>query len=64
MGSAGLYFGRQDGIREVRASLARKLDEMQLHDDTGDPYDEGYMAAIQELRKAFRLASQDGKDQA
>lgn len=30
-------------------SLAEKLDEMTLHDETGDPRDEGYMAAVREL---------------
>lgn len=32
------------------ATLAEKLDEMTLHDETGDPRDEGYMAAVGELR--------------
>jgi hypothetical protein len=31
-------------------ALAAQLDEMTLHDDTGDPRDEGYMAAVRELR--------------
>lgn len=31
--------------------LSAKLDAMQLHDDTGDPHDEGYMAAVAELRE-------------
>ena len=31
--------------------LSAKLDDMALHDDTGDPRDEGYMAAIEELRE-------------
>jgi len=32
-------------------SLAEKLDEMTLHDETGDPRDVGYMAAVRELRE-------------
>jgi hypothetical protein len=31
-------------------TLADKLDDMTLHDETGDPRDEGYMAAVRELR--------------
>lgn len=31
--------------------LSAKLKDMQLHDDTGDPHDEGYMAAVNELRE-------------
>lgn len=34
--------------------LSAKLDDMQLHDDTGDPRDEGYMAAVDELRRWLR----------
>lgn len=34
-----------------RDGLVEKLDEMQLHDDTGDPRDEGYMAAVNEMRE-------------
>lgn len=30
--------------------LGAKLDSMELHDDTGDSHDEGYMDAIHELR--------------
>jgi hypothetical protein len=30
--------------------LAEQLDEMTLHDETGDPRDEGYMAAVRDLR--------------
>ena len=30
--------------------LGAKLDAMTLRDDTGDAYDEGYMAAVDELR--------------
>jgi hypothetical protein len=26
---------------------------MTLHDDTGDPFDEGYMAAVREIRDHF-----------
>lgn len=38
-------------LREiVTPILGGKLDEMTLHDDTGDAHDEGYMAAIHELR--------------
>src|SRR5580700_4617310 len=32
-------------------SLAEKLDEMTLHDETGDPRDAGYMAAVRELKE-------------
>lgn len=32
-------------------SLTEKLDEMALHDETGDPRDDGYMAAVRELRE-------------
>ena len=31
-------------------ALAAKLDDMTLHDETGDPRDLGYMAAVRELR--------------
>lgn len=31
--------------------LRAKLDDMTQHDDTGDPYDEGYMRAVSELRE-------------
>jgi hypothetical protein len=31
-------------------TLAEKLDDMTLHDETGDPRDEGYMDAVRELR--------------
>lgn len=31
--------------------LEGKLDEMTLHDDTGDPQDVGFMAAVNELRE-------------
>jgi hypothetical protein len=31
-------------------TLADKLDDMTLYDETGDPRDEGYMAAVRELR--------------
>jgi hypothetical protein len=34
----------------VSMTLAEKLDDMTLHDETGDPRDEGYMAAVRELR--------------
>jgi hypothetical protein len=30
--------------------LAAKLDDMTLHDETGDPHDKGYMNAVRELR--------------
>ncbi len=33
-----------------RDALSEKLDEMTLHDETGDPRDQGYMAAVRELR--------------
>lgn len=38
-------------LADRTSKLASKLDEMALHDDTGDPRDEGYMAAIRELRE-------------
>jgi hypothetical protein len=34
-----------------RGALAAKLDDMTLHDETGDPRDEGYMDAVRELRE-------------
>jgi hypothetical protein len=34
----------------ILAALASKLDEMTLHDETGDPHDEGYMTAVREMR--------------
>lgn len=33
------------------AALVSKLDDMTLHDETGHPHDEGYMAAVRELRE-------------
>jgi hypothetical protein len=38
------------GQTELEA-LAEQLDEMTLHDETGDPRDEGYMDAVRELRE-------------
>jgi hypothetical protein len=35
---------------DLASSLNEKLMEMTLFDDTGDPRDEGYMAAVRELR--------------
>jgi hypothetical protein len=37
----------------LREALERKLAEMELHDETGDPYDEGYMRAWQQFREAL-----------
>ena len=37
----------------LREALAAKLAEMELHDATGDPRDEGYMAAWREFRDAL-----------
>lgn len=34
----------------LRNRLEAKLDDMTLWDDTGDPADDGYMAAVKELR--------------
>ena len=34
--------------------VSAKLDDMTLHDDTGDPRDEGYMDAVNELRHWLR----------
>lgn len=31
--------------------LSAKLNDMTLHDDTGDPRDIGYMAAVEEIRE-------------
>jgi hypothetical protein len=40
--------------------LQAKLDEMRLHENTGDPSDEGYMDAIRELDEWLAaLASQE-----
>lgn len=35
---------------DLASSLNEKLMEMTLHDDTGDPRDEGYMDAVREIR--------------
>jgi hypothetical protein len=40
----------RDDSRTEPATLPEKLDEMTLHDETGDPRDQGYMAAVRELR--------------
>jgi hypothetical protein len=37
-------------IAVTPSTLAEKLDDMTLHDETGDPRDEGYMGAVRELR--------------
>jgi hypothetical protein len=37
-------------VTVTAATLTEKLDDMTLHDETGDPRDEGYMAAVRELR--------------
>jgi len=37
------------GLLTRSRDLERKLNEMQLHDDTGDAHDEGYMAAVNEI---------------
>lgn len=43
--------GAHDGENQVhRDALTEKLDEMTLHDETGDPRHQGYMAAVRELR--------------
>lgn len=44
------------------ATLAEQLDDMTLHDETGDPRDKGYMAAVRELRDwvAERAADPSG----
>lgn len=39
--------------------LATKLEEMELHDDTGDPYDMGYMRAVREMQAALKGQSVD-----
>ena len=36
------------------SALLAKLDDMQLHDDTGDPADIGYQSAVDELREWAR----------
>lgn len=33
----------------LKVAVKAQLDSMRLHDDTGDPLDEGYMNAINEL---------------
>ncbi len=48
-------------LAEERERLAAKLDDMELHDDTGDPRDEGYMAAVNELREALAAADKEGE---
>lgn len=35
------------------SQLRAKLEEMTLHDDTGDQLDEGYMMAVREIRRHF-----------
>lgn len=45
------YEDDADAVIEI---LLAQLDEMNLHDDTGDPQDVGYMAAVGELREALR----------
>lgn len=35
---------------EVLRSLERKLEEMELHDDLPDSFDQGYMAAWREIK--------------
>jgi ribosomal 50S subunit-associated protein YjgA (DUF615 family) len=45
-------------------TLQAKLDEMQLHDGTGDPRDEGYMAALEELREWLVVAGEESTAQA
>jgi hypothetical protein len=37
-------------VAVILDTLAAKLDDMTLHDETGDPRDEGYMDAVRELR--------------
>jgi hypothetical protein len=43
--------GRAELAEACFTALGAKLDDMELHDDTGDPRDEGYMAAITEIRE-------------
>jgi hypothetical protein len=46
-----------------RTEVKAKLAEMELHDDTGDPRDEGYMAAVNELAEFFEaLAPLPGEE--
>lgn len=37
-------------VRAVFSVIADRLDELALHDDTGDLRDEGYMAALADVR--------------
>jgi hypothetical protein len=50
-------------VTVTAATLTEKLDDMTLHDETGDPRDEGYMAAVRELRDwiAERAAGPPGR---
>jgi hypothetical protein len=38
-------------IRE--SELRARLDDLRLYDDTVDPHDEGYMAALYDIRRHF-----------
>lgn len=40
--------------------FASKLDELRLHDETGDPRDEGYMAALADVAAALDLREWEG----
>lgn len=37
-------------VRAVRRVISERLDELTLHDDTGDPRDEAYMDALADVR--------------
>lgn len=37
-------------VRAVLSVISDRLDELALHDDTGDPRDAGYMAALADVR--------------
>lgn len=40
-----------DGSYVSVDALRAKLDEMTLQDDTGDPVDDGYMGAVDEMKR-------------
>lgn len=38
----------------IARNVSERLEEMELHDDTGDPYDAGYMRAVREMQAALK----------
>lgn len=54
LSNAGFVTSEDTGVATVHPFTAFKarLRDLELHDDTGDEYDDGYMAALRDVRAA------------